>query len=92
MVDVLRLLAHLLLGLFKSSAQVQAENTALWYQLNVPRRGVPRRPRLTAADRLLFVWLLQMFPSIRDAIQIIQPQTVVLTGNSIRADVGGLIR
>ena len=75
MVDVLRLLAHLLLGLFKSPAQLQAENTALRHQLNVLRRGAPRRPRLTAADRLLFVWLLRTFPSIRDAIQIIQPDS-----------------
>ena len=77
MVDVLRLLAHLLLGLFKSPAQLQAENTALRHQLNVLRRGAPRRLRLTTADRLLFVWLLRTFPLIRDAIQIIQPETIL---------------
>jgi transposase InsO family protein len=77
MVDVLRLFAYLLLGLFKSPVRLQAENTALRHQLNVLCRSAPKKLRLTAADRLLFVWLLRTFPSIRDAIQIIQPETIL---------------
>ena len=50
MVDVFRLLAHILLGLFKSPARLQAEIVILRHQLNILRRGAPKRPRLTATD------------------------------------------
>jgi transposase InsO family protein len=49
----------------------------LRHQLNVLRRQAPSKPRLTAADRLLFVWLCRLFPSLRDAITIVQPDTVL---------------
>ena len=77
MMDWLRLMADLLAGLFKSPERLQAENAALRHQLNVLRRSAPKRLKLTAADRLLFVWLLRLFPDIRDAIQIVQPETVL---------------
>jgi len=48
----------------------------LRHQLNVLRRQTPR-PRLTAADRLLFVWLSRLFPSLTGAITIVQPDTVL---------------
>jgi transposase InsO family protein len=35
------------------------------------------RPRLTSIDRLIFIWLYRLFPSVADAITIIQPDTVV---------------
>ena len=41
------------------------------------RRQASTRPRLTAADRLLFVWLCRLFPSLRNAITIVQPDTVL---------------
>ncbi len=72
----LRLIAHLLTGFFRSPAKLQAEILVLRHQLNVLRRTAPRRPKLTAADRLLFIWLLRLFPDVRDAIQIVQPETV----------------
>jgi transposase InsO family protein len=56
---------------------LQAENAALRHQLNVLRRGAPKWLNLTAADRLLFIWLLRLFPDIRDTIQIVQPETVL---------------
>src|SRR4029450_9259983 len=34
-------------------------------------------PRLTAADRLLFVWLYRLFPSVLNAVTIVQPETVI---------------
>jgi hypothetical protein len=33
--------------------------------------------RLTAADRLLFLWLCRLFPSLRNTITIVQPNTVL---------------
>jgi transposase InsO family protein len=61
----------------RTQAQLEAEITMLRHQLNVLRRQTPSRPRLTAADRLLLVWLCLLFPSLRDAITIVQPDTVV---------------
>ena len=45
-------------------------------QVNVLRQG-QSRPRLTNSDRCFFVVLYRLFPSILDAMQIIQPETLV---------------
>jgi transposase InsO family protein len=60
----------------RTQARLEAEIAMLRHQLNVLRRQTPR-PRLTAADRLLFVWLSRLFPSLRSAITIVQPDTVL---------------
>jgi hypothetical protein len=57
MTDLLRLLLAFLASLFKSRAQLEAENLLLRQQVNVLRRRMPKRPPLTNIDRLLFVWL-----------------------------------
>ena len=49
----------------------------LRHQLNVLRRRVPSKPKLAVADRLLFVWLYRLFPSLLNAVAIIKPDTVV---------------
>jgi transposase InsO family protein len=77
MLDFLRLFVHVLVAPFRAQAQLEAEITMLRHQLNVLRRQAPSKPRLTAADRLLFVWLCRLFPSLRDAITIVQPDTVL---------------
>src|SRR5262249_42522885 len=77
MVEFLRLFLHVLAAPFRTQAQLEAEITMLRHQLNVLRRQAPSKPRLTAADRLLFVWLCRLFPSLRDAITIVQPDTVL---------------
>ena len=77
MLDFLRLFVHVLAAPFRTQAQLEAEITVLRHQLNVLRRQVPSRPRLTAADRLLFVWLRRLFPSLTSAITIVQPDTVL---------------
>src|SRR5262249_53243757 len=77
MLDFLRLFVHVLAAPFRTQAQLEAEITVLRHQLNVLRRQTSTRPRLTAADRLLFVWLCRLFPSLRSAITIVQPDTVL---------------
>ena len=77
MLDFLRLFVHVLAAPFRTQAQLEVEITMLRHQLNVLRRQAPSKPRLTAADRLLFVWLCRLFPSLRDAITIVQPDTVL---------------
>jgi transposase InsO family protein len=76
MLDFLRLLIHALAAPLRTQAQLEAEIAMLRHQLNVLRRQTPR-PRLTAVDRLLFVWLCRLFPSLRSAITIVQPDTVL---------------
>jgi len=62
MLDFLRLLIHALAAPLRTQAQLEAENAMLQHQMNVLRRQAPR-PRLTAADRVLFVWLCRMRPA-----------------------------
>src|SRR6478735_8798477 len=76
MLDFLRLFLHALSAPLRTQAQLEAEITMLRHQLNVLGRRA-RRPRLTAADRLLFVWLCRLFPSLRNTITIVQPDTVL---------------
>ena len=77
MLDFLRLLLHARATPFRTRAELEAEITLLRHQLNVLRRQVPSRLKLTAADRLLFVWLCRLFPSLKSGITIVQPETVL---------------
>ena len=54
-------------------AQLEAENLLLRQQLVVLRRKSPKRVRLWNIDRLLLVWLYRLYPSLLDAIIIVQP-------------------
>ena len=77
MVSFLGLLLHVLASPFKSQVRLEAEIVFLRHQLNLLRRRLPAKPRLTAADRLLFVWLYRLVPSLLNAAVIIQPDTIV---------------
>ena len=65
------------MSLLKSKAQLAADNTALRHQLIVLRRKLPGRVRLSNGDRFFFVWLYRLFPSVLNAVRIIQPETLV---------------
>src|SRR5271169_1874923 len=67
----------LLTASFKSKIRLEAENAALRHQLIVLRRNVRGRVRLTNSDRWFFVHLYRWFPSILNALTIIQPETLV---------------
>jgi len=77
MIAFLSLFLHVLISPFKTQARLEAEIVLLRYQLNVLRRHAPAKPKLTAADRLLFVWLYRLFPSVLNAITIVQPETII---------------
>jgi transposase InsO family protein len=77
MMDLFKLILHVLGSLFKSRAKLEAENLVLRQQVNVLRRQAPKRPLLHNTDRLLFVWLYRWFPSLLAAIAIVRPATVV---------------
>src|ERR1700721_1250611 len=62
---------------FKSKLRLEAENAVLRHQLNVLRRRLKSRARLTNNDRWLFVQLYRWFPSILQVLTIIRPETLV---------------
>ena len=73
-------LTQLLLAIwsrFPGRARLEAENLILRQQLVVLRRKSPTRVRLWNIDRLLLVWLCRLYPSLLDAIIIVQPETVI---------------
>ena len=77
MIAFLILFIHVVISPFKAKARLEAEIIMLRHQLNVLRRRVPPKPRLAVADRLLFVWLYRLFPSVLNALAIVQPETIV---------------
>src|SRR6202158_3694654 len=73
-------LTQLLLAIrsqFTRRARLEAENLLLRQQLVVLRRKSPTRVRLRNIDRLLLAWLCRLYPSLLDAIIIVQPETVI---------------
>jgi hypothetical protein len=62
---------------FKSKLRLEAENAVLRHQLNVLRRRLPGRVRLTNNDRWFFILLYRRFPSILKVLTIIRPETLV---------------
>ena len=77
MIEFLILLLHVLVSPFKTQARLEAEIVLLRHQLSVLSQRVPSKPRLTVADRLLVVWLYRLFPSVLNAVTIVQPETVI---------------
>lgn len=77
MLELLSLLKWMILDLFRSRSSLEAELIVLRQQLNVLRRSAPKRPALSRLDRLIFVWLYRLVPSVLDAVTIVRPETVV---------------
>ena len=77
LIAFLSLFVHILVSSFKTRARLEAEITLLRHQLNVLRRGVPAKPRLTVTDRLIFVWLYRLLPSLLTTAVIVQPYTII---------------
>jgi hypothetical protein len=71
MLGMLELLLYWLGSLVKSRRRLEAENLALRHQVNILRRRVSRRLWLSNADRLAFVWLYRLCPSMLDAVAIV---------------------
>jgi len=66
-----------LLSVLAARGSREAEILVLRQQLLVLRRKAPKRTRLQNIDRLILVWLSRLFPSVLDAIVIVQPETVL---------------
>ena len=61
----------------RTRVELEAEILALRHQLAVLQQTAPRRLRLSQADRLLWVLLSRVWSRWREAVQIVQPATVV---------------
>jgi transposase InsO family protein len=75
MIAVIKLIASVLASTFKSRARFEAEVLVLCHQLMILRRRAPPRPRVV--DRVIFIWLYRLQPSVVDAVSIVRPETVV---------------
>jgi hypothetical protein len=69
MIVVLKLFGGWLLGLFRSHAAREAEGAFLRQQLLVLKRSAPARLRLRTTDRLIFIWVYRLFPSLLEAAE-----------------------
>ena len=77
MACLLRFIATLLGWLRRSPAEREAEIVYLRQQLVVLKRSAPARPNLRATDRLIFVCLYRLFPSLIDASILFKPETLL---------------
>ena len=77
MIGLLCFFLAILASPFKSKLRLEAENAVLRHQLNVLRRKLHGRVRLTNHDRLFFIQLYRWFPSILQVLTIIRPETLV---------------
>jgi hypothetical protein len=57
---------------FRSKVKLQLEIISLRHQLAITQRQNPK-PRLTAADRCLWVWLSRNFANWRSVLLIVKP-------------------
>src|ERR1700676_4144726 len=76
MLRLLRLLTILIAQLFRSRRDLLLEDLALRQQLAVLRQRRPH-PRLAPSDRFFWVVLRRLWSGWRQALILVQPETVV---------------
>jgi hypothetical protein len=77
MFAILYALGMFVADLFKSQSRPEAENLFLRHQLNVAMRRAPPRLQLRGSDRAFLVWMIRLWPSLIDTVQVVQPETVL---------------
>ena len=77
MLAILYALGMFVADLFKSHSRLEAENLVLRHQLNLALRQKPFRIRLRVTDRALLVWMVRLWPNLLDAVQLVQPETIL---------------
>src|SRR6188768_2240265 len=77
MLDLCRLIWRMFTDLFRSRAALEAEILVLRQQINVLRRGAPRKLAFNLIDRLIFVGLFRLFRQTCRALAIVKPDTVI---------------
>ena len=77
MFAIMHALGMFVADLFKSSSRLEAENLLLRHQLTIALRRAPPRLRLLGSDRALLTWMTRLWPSLLDAVQVVQPETIL---------------
>jgi len=77
MIKLLQTLLYWISLRFRSRASLEAEIAVLRQQLGILRLKAPERVQVGFWDRVIFVWLYRLFPSVLNAIHIVQPATVL---------------
>jgi len=77
MLAILYALGMLVVDLFKSRSRLEAENLFLRHQLTLALRQKRPRMRLQGSDRALLVWMVRLWPSLLDAVHVVQPETIL---------------
>jgi transposase InsO family protein len=77
MIAILHALGMFVADLFKSRSRLEAENLLLRHQLSIATRHAPPRRRLRGRDRALLVLMTRLWPNLLDAVQVVQPETVL---------------
>src|SRR6266852_2183062 len=77
MIALICFVLAVLVSPFKSKSRLEAENAVLRHQLNVLRRKVQGRVRLTIGDRWFFIQIYRWFPSILQVLTVVRPETLV---------------
>ena len=74
---VLRTVLIVVVNLFKSRRQLEAENVLLRHQLNIALRRIPIRLRLNGMDRAILAWMVRLWPDLLGMVQVVKPETVM---------------
>jgi len=77
MFAILHALGMFVVDLFKLRSRLEAENLFLRHQLNIALRRAPPLLRLRGSDRALLVWMTRLWPSLLNATQVVQPDTIL---------------
>jgi hypothetical protein len=77
MLDLCRILFEVVIDLIRPRAALEAEILVLRQQIIVLRRGRRGRMPFIAIDRMVLAWLCSLCPKAREALAIVQPDTVL---------------
>ncbi len=77
MSDLCRLIFRMVVDLFRSRAELEAEILVLRQQINVLRRASSRKLPFSLIDRLILGCVCRLFPKVYDALAIVRPETVI---------------
>jgi hypothetical protein len=67
----------MVVDLFRSRAELEAEILVLRQQINVLRRAGPRRNPFSLIDRVILGRVSRLFPKVYDALAIVRQDTVI---------------
>jgi transposase InsO family protein len=77
MLDLCKLIFGAVIDLLRSRATLEAEILVLRQQINVLRRGNPKRIPFGSIDRLILGGVCRLFPKTYETLAIVRPDTVM---------------